>query len=120
MNDCPACGASIQARQIPVPIGKAGFQCPECGEFLKFKEPYSRFIWICSIVLSPIVAHAFAQNKITLIVTAVLGIPVFYLLIGALLALVGTPRLIRVPPALSEVQGRDGDVSLQLKNRSRR
>ena len=101
-NQCPACGANIQARQIPVPIGKGGFQCPDCHEYLKFTEPYSRIMWICSIVLSPLAAYLFFHNEFMMIFAAVLGIPVFYLLIGALLALVGTPKLILVQPRLSD------------------
>ena len=119
-NQCPSCGGTIQALQIPIPIGKAGFPCPNCGEFLKFMEPYSKFVWICSIVVSPFAAYSFAHNIFTLILMAILGIPVFYLLIGALLALVGSPKLIKAPPVVSNVHVRDGDVSLQLKDRSHR
>jgi predicted RNA-binding Zn-ribbon protein involved in translation (DUF1610 family) len=119
-HQCPACGETIQARQIPVPNGKTGFPCPDCGEFLKFTEPYSRFVWISSIVISPFVAYAITHNLLVLILMAVLGIPVFYLLIVALLALVGTPKLIKAPPVVNNSQVRDGDVSLDLKDRSDR
>jgi hypothetical protein len=51
---------------------------------------------------------------------ALLGIPVFYLLMTALLALVGTPKLIRVQTEPSGIPVRDGDVSLKLKDKSRR
>ena len=119
-HQCPACGATIQARQIPVPIGKAGFPCPDCGEFLKFTEPYSRFVWIFSIVISPFAAYAITHNPLMLILIAVLDIPVFYLLIVALLALVGTPKLIKAPPVVNNSRVRDGDVSLHLKDRTDR
>ena len=118
-NECPACGTNIQASQIPVPIGKGGFQCPECHQYLRFVEPHSRSVWICSIVLSPVASYALVHNRFMLIFAAVLGIPVFYLLIGALLALVGSPRLICAQPGPTDVPTREGDVSLQLKNKSR-
>jgi hypothetical protein len=55
-----------------------------------------------------------------MILAAVLGIPIFYLIIAALLALVGTPKLIRAQQGLRDVPVRDGDVSLQLKDKSPR
>jgi hypothetical protein len=119
-NPCPACGAKIEAIQIPIPIGKEGFQCPDCHEYLKFTEPHSRIVWICSIVLSPLAAYVFVHNEFMMILAAVLGIPIFYLIIAALLALVGTPKLIRAQQGLRDVPVRDGDVSLQLKDKSPR
>jgi hypothetical protein len=122
---CPVCNGTIKAGTIPVPIERAGFPCPNCGERLKFAQPDTRVIWLCSIVISPIVACVVARGTLTRIAYAVLGIPVWFLILGLVLGLVRKTKLVHVASQPSGVGPRDvrlpdGDVSLKLTDRPRR
>jgi hypothetical protein len=118
-NDiCPVCGGTIQPHQIPV--GEPFFQCPICGESLKFAQPHSLAMWISSIIGSPIISYAFGLRGFALVITAAIGVPILYLVMGFFMGLGGTAKLKRVLPEDLGANPRDGDVSLQLRDKPRR
>jgi hypothetical protein len=118
LHECPACGATIDPANIP--FGKASsFPCPACGELLQVVEPHSLAIWIASILGSAALSYAFGLRGFFLLLTALLGSPLLYLLAGFGMGVAGTPtKLQKVPPKQAFV--RDGEFSLRLRDKPRR
>jgi hypothetical protein len=77
-------------------------------------------MWACAVISSPVIGYVFGLRGLILALAALLGIPVLYLLLRALMAIIGTPKLIRAPSNVPFTTMRDGDVSLHLRDKPRR
>ena len=73
---CPACGVNIYPNEFS--LGKP-LVCPHCHSALAYDQPYSREVWVCSVLVAIIVALKLRHEALTFILittfaTLVLGL----------------------------------------------
>ena len=65
---CPACGANIYPNEFS--LGKP-LVCPHCHIALAYDQPYSREVWVCSVLVAIFIAFKLEHGALTFILITI-------------------------------------------------
>lgn len=65
---CPACGVNIYPNEFP--LGKP-LVCPHCHSALAYDQPYSREVWVCSLLVAIVIALNLGHGALIFVLIAI-------------------------------------------------